>query len=238
MKMFTNLPGSLRFLFDVLRVLTVFFAAVWGLVMISSPLMQRKLNDGSKLSIAVGDVMFRIDPAAVKLQSNSASPGSLELYSLRGSLKMDLLSQDANLVSALRRTVLPVMVVLVAFSWVLFTALRNICANIEKGEVFTGKNQRLIRNVGLILIFGSVAGAAVGLWASHVMGVYLNHHVTLLGIPTSGQPIIGAEGVLDFIMPSGLFSAQSGLVTGLLVLVISEAFRQGLALKTENDLTV
>jgi Protein of unknown function (DUF2975) len=39
-------------------------------------------------------------------------------------------------------------------------------------------------------------------------------------------------------MPSGLFSAQSGLVTGLLVLVISEAFRQGLALKTENDLTV
>jgi hypothetical protein len=34
------------------------------------------------------------------------------------------------------------------------------------------------------------------------------------------------------------FAGVGGLIIGCLVLMLSEAFRQGLALKTENDLTV
>jgi hypothetical protein len=35
-----------------------------------------------------------------------------------------------------------------------------------------------------------------------------------------------------------MFTTQGGVLIGALVLVVAEAFRQGLNLKTENDLTV
>jgi hypothetical protein len=237
MKIFTNLPGSLRFLFSVLRVLTVLFALLWVLAILCGSWASRRLRDESHLTVSMGDILVLNHPAILELRADSAKPGALAVESFRGTLKLDLFSKDAELVSAIRRTVLPAMAVIVVFAWLLFTALRNVCANIERGDVFTEKNQRLVRDIGFILIAGSVAGAGVSLWGSFVMDGYLSHHVTLLGTQT-GQPIMGAGGVMHFMMPAGLFSAQSGLVTGLLVLVISEAFRQGLALKTENDLTV
>lgn len=237
MKLFTNLPGSLRFLFSVLRALTVFIAMVWSLMMLTGLLSGSGRRDGSKLMVALGEVIFRNDPAVVTLVPDQGKAGAIEVSSWQGSLKLDLFSKDAQLVSAIRWTLLPSMAVILVFTWLLFTALRNICANIEKGEVFSEKNLRLVRSVGVILIGGSVAAALTRFWASWVMDAYLNQHVTLQGTQT-GQPIMGLAGVLHFNLPSELFSTSSGLITGLLVLVIAEAFRQGLNLKNENDLTV
>ncbi len=236
MKTFPKLPGMLRFYFGLARFLSMVLAAFWLLTLTLTPWIQNLFMDEPKLMVTVGEVMLRVDPPAVGLDSNSAKPGSLGLSSLKGTLKMDLISKDADLVSTLRWTIFPSIAVLISFAWVFFGSLRNMCANIEQGEVFSDKNLRLVRGIGIALIAYSLASLVVGIWASHVMNGYLNQHVTMKGL-SAALSMRPGTGALSFLMPSGML-VEVSLVAGCLVLVVAEAFRQGLDLKTENDLTV
>lgn len=230
MKLFTNLPGNLRALFGALRLLVVVFAAFWFLTLTFNAWIQKRFVDDPKLIVTVGEVTATRAAHPPTLVSASAQPGSLILGDLHGPLQADLLSSDTALVSAVRWTVLPAMVVFVVFSWWLFGSLRAVCANIEHGEVFTETNLRLVRGIGGLLIAYSLVSLVVGFWGAHVMNGYLAQHVTATGFASS-------PGALRFSL-GGQFPQWGGFVTGLVVLVVSEAFRQGLTLKIENDLTV
>lgn len=227
MKLFTNLPGSLRFLFGLLRTLSVLLATLWLLALILGPWIQKQFSDEPRLMVTVGEVMLKVDPAVVSLDADNTKPGSLALSSMRGTLQMDLISKDADLVSAMRWTIFPAMAVFIGFTWVFFGSLSCLCANIQCGEIFSERNMCLVNRIGLALIAYSVAGMLAGLWGSYVMQEYFTRHITLTGFQAG-------SGSMGFLAPSGF----GALVAGCLVLVVSEAFRQGLALKTENDLTV
>jgi len=128
--------------------------------------------------------------------------------------------------------------VLIVFSYVLFTSLRNLCANLERGDVFNEENLRLVRRIGGYLIAYSLIGAGLEMWGSYILGGYFSQHVVLTGLKTSFQFPNGAGALQFFNRSAGLLTTQGGLLVGCLVLVVAEAFRQGLKLKTENDLTV
>lgn len=150
---------------------------------------------------------------------------------LRGLFQADLLTNDAALRSALQWTVLPAVVVLGGFAWLLFSALQALCCNIERHDIFTENNLNLMRRVGITILVSSVLGFAVQLFAARVMDGYISTHVTATGIALS-------NGIVRFTFPGGIFPSEFGVVTGFVVLLLTQAFRQGLQLKTENDLTV
>src|SRR6186713_920537 len=104
MKLFTNLPGSLRAFFGWGRFLVVILAAFWFLTLVFSPWIQRRFTDDPKLIVSVGEVSFRKAADAIGLKPDHAKPGSLNVAGLRGTLQADLLSDDSALVSALRST--------------------------------------------------------------------------------------------------------------------------------------
>lgn len=230
MKTYPNLAGGLRFYFGLARALALVFAAFWFLALTFSPALKQLFGDDPKLMVSVGEARLQTDTGAVSLASDTAKPGSLAVTSLRGSLQADLLSRDAALVAALRWTIYPCIAVFVAFTWWLFGSLREVCANIDQGEAFSEKNLRVMKRIGLILITSSVAGLVAQLWAAYAMGGYLTQHVVFSGIKNGGA--------VHFSLPGGLFPFESGIVTGFVVLLLTAAFRQGLNLKTENDLTV
>lgn len=236
MKLFTNLPGNLRALFGFLRIMTVIMAVFWLLTLTFNPWVRSRFAD-SKLIVTVGEITLPKAAEMIELTAKNAESGALALHNLRGTLQMDLCSKDAALVSALRWTMIPSMIVIIAFSWALFSSLRHVCANIEGGEVFSDRNLRLVRGIGVTLIVYSLVGTGLEIWASHVMGGYFSQHVVLTGLKTSLQ-FSGGSSALHFNLSPGLLSSQGGLVTGCLVLVVAQAFRHGLNLKTENDLTV
>jgi hypothetical protein len=149
-------------------------------------------------------------------------------------LEVDLGSNDPGMISAVRRALIPAFLVFSTFSWILFSALRNVCANIACGDVFSEKNLRLVRSIGLTLIVYNFAGGLVWIWGSQVFSGYLNQHVVLTGLAGGLQLPGGAL----FTLAPGPLASPGGLVTGCLVLVVAEAFRHGLNLKTENELTV
>ena len=237
MKLFTNLPGNLRALFGFLRILTIAFGLCWVLGLTVNTWLHYGFGQEAKFMVTMGEISLPTAPDAVGLSSNSAKPGSLGLLSLRGTLQADLCSQDAALVSALRQTILPFMAISIFFSYVLFTSLRNLCANLEVGDVFNEENLRLVRRIGVTLIVYSLAGIAAGFWSSAVLGIYFQEHVVLTGLKTTLQFPHGPA-TLQVGLTPGFLTNQGGLMTGCLVLVAAEAFRQGLNLKTENDLTV
>lgn len=237
MKVFTNLPGNLRALFGFLRLATLLLAIFWLLTFTFNTWIQRRFVNQPKLMVTVGEITLPAAPDAVMLASTRAGPGALALGALRGTLHADLCSPDAALASALRWAVGPAMLVAAGFAWLVFGALRELCGRIEQGEVFSERNLRLVRRLGLALIVYTFAGWAAELWASHLLGAYFHQHVVLTGLRTNlpfGRGLLS----LGLTLPPGFLAGQGGLVTGCLVLVVSEAFRQGLGLKTENDLTV
>jgi hypothetical protein len=233
MKLCPNLAGSLRFYFGLARVLILVFGAFWFFTLTFGPSIQRKFADQPKLMVSVGEVSIQPRSGPVQLNSPTASPGSLVLTGLRGPFQADLLSSDTALISALRWTIFPSITVLIVFSWLLCSALRSVCANIERREVFSDTNLRLVRNVGVLLLVFSGASLLVQLFTGHVMDGYLAQHVTASGLENAaGSP-------LHFqLLPEARLPIEPGFVMGLVVLLLSQAFRQGLALKTENDLTV
>jgi|GEM_PF-875764 len=237
MKLFTNLPGLLRPLFGFLRIATLIMAVFWGLNLTFNTWIQKSFGHDARLIATVGEISLPNSPDTILLDSDTATSGSLHIQSLRGTLQVDLANQDAALVSAIRRAIFPTMAVLIIFSYIVFTALRNLCRNLERGEVFTDENLRLVRKIGLNLTVYSLISGSLEVWASHVLGGYFHEHVTLTGLQAS-LPFAGASTALQFKLSAGLITTQGGVLIGLLVLVVAEAFRQGLQLKSENDLTV
>ena len=235
MKLFTNLPGNLRTLFGIFRLLTVVLAAFWLLSLTFHTWVQARFTDSPRLMLAIGEVHLRANAHEVGMTSDIDPKAAMEIGSLHGQLSANLASQDPALVNALRWTLFPSIAVFLLFYWLLFGALRDVCAHIEKGEVFSVRNLSVVKCIGMTLIGYGIFGALNGLWAGHVMGNYLSEHTVFTGLslaPSSVTPRIG------FMTTSGILSYQGAIIIGCVVLVITEVFRQGLALKTENELTV
>ncbi len=236
MKILTNLPRLLRGLFGILRVVTIALGFFWLLAVSNSWIIHR-FGGESKMIVTVGEMSLPAADNKLGLSSDTAKQGSLALHSLRGTLQVDLASQDPALVSALRLTIIPSMAVIIIFSYILCTSLRILCANLECGDVFNEENLRLVRRIGGTLVVSSLACMALGIFGSAVMGNYFRTHVVLTGFAAT-LPFPSGAMAVQLNLPSGLLTNQGGLLTGCLVLVLAEAFRQGLNLKTENDLTV
>ncbi len=237
MKLFTNLPGTLRALFGFLRIMTIIMAVFWALTLVYNTWIQKNFGHDTKLIATIGEISLPNTQGKIGLGSNTASPGSLVLSALRGTLQVDLAGQDSTLNSAIRQAIVPSMAVLILFSYVLFTALRNLCGNLAGGQVFNEENLRLVRRIGLNLILYCIISAGLEIWASHILSSYFTQHVVLTGLQAS-LPFAEGSGPLQFHVSAGLITTQGGVLIGCLVLVVAEAFRQGLSLKTENDLTV
>jgi len=231
MKSLSNLPAFLRTMFGF----AYRFCIIMGVLFVVGqvvPLFLPNLATDARFSdnltafrrIGYGNLSINLaHPVTVKTpNSGSTSVGFLEL---RGSILLLVDNKDPALVSAIYATLVPVGIVGTLFYILLFRLLRDLCGRIERGEVFSEKNLRSVRNVGLLLIISSVVSSALAFWCSLWLGSYLNRNATVTGI----------DATIDFSMLNLDFK---WLVTGLLVLLIAEAFRQGLLLKKENELTV
>lgn len=233
MKALNKLPGLLRSFFAFLRMMTLVLAVFWIGTMIYNGWIQKRTGHDGRLMATVGEIAL---PGPIGLGSDTATSGSLILPAVRGDLRADLASNDAALSTALRLAIIPSMAVLIVFAYLLFTLLRNLCGNLARGDVFNEANLRAVRLIGINLIVYSILGVVMEAWASHVLAGYFQQHVSISGLQAT-LPFSSVNS-FQFSLPASLVTAPGGILIGFLVLAVAEAFRQGLNLKTENDLTV
>ena len=218
------LTKILKWMFAVFAVAaglsTVFFCVLWLL----GP------NVPPDLRLGPYNVHILGQPGTIVLQNSM-----FDLSALRGNVHLRV-DQAQGLVETLRHYGLPVLILKTAFFALLFELLRRLFRNVGRGESFTRQTVRLVQITGLSLLVFSLVLSAGESWFGHGMYSYLSQHAML---QIAGTPLRLPAGSHGITFDSGSFPFGTPLFfSGLLVLALSEVFRQGLALKSENDLTV
>ena len=236
MKQFNNLTSNLRAFFGFLRLMTIVTGlfAILGVILELVILPAPGAGQSGGVNVTMGEVALQVDPAASELNIPGTQPRVMTLQSMRATLLARPGSPDPALRSAILQCTLPSMLVAAVTAYVLFTTLRQLCGNWEEGDMFSEENVRLVRRIGLTLVISSLVNALLILWSSAVVGNFLHTHVNI----GHGLKLIEFGGQIPFTPPAGIMSVPCGLVVGCLVLALTAAFRQGLKLKAENDLTV
>ena len=221
------LPKLFRWFFTVLVVL----AALAAVGIIVAILIDPKLPAGTHFG-----------PKAIEL---AGQPGSVELRpvdgdsdftvtALRGSVKL-FVAKAGGLIEVIKHHGLPVLLLNAIFFATLFELLRRLFRNVGRGESFTLQSVRLVQFVGFTLLAWSIVSAIAENWFMQAAYAYLAEHATVTITGTSLH-LPAARGMK---LPHASFPFGSPVFfSGLLVLALSEVFRQGLVLKSEHDLTV
>lgn len=182
--------------------------------------------DFSHLSIPL-EVTLDRTASSLEIESLKLNGANFRFDRLSGVILLNPRSPNPAVTKAIHYAIIPSFLIVCIVSWLICTLLRKICVRVEHGEIFSDTNLRYISNVGLVLLISPFCEGALTLW----LRIWLNHFLA------AEVKITGIAATLQF----GNWDWNSFIkevVTGFLVLLIAEAFRQGLALKKENDLTV
>jgi len=216
------LPRVLRWAFTAFTI----FCGIAALAILIVLMVDPKLPAGAQLGPKSVEVLGL--PGTVILQ-NFTFVAQLA----HGGLAMRV-NDASGLFEVLIHTGLPVALLHVLFFMLLFDLLRRLFRNVGRGESFTRPTFRLVQIIGFSLLGFSLVSALSDGWFVHVLLDYLTRHTVL---SVSGMPVHLPE-VEEFRFGDNSHAGGSYFFTGLLVLALSEVFRQGLALKNDSDLTI
>ncbi|MDR3526549.1 MAG: DUF2975 domain-containing protein [Rhizomicrobium sp.] len=216
------LPRVLRWGFTVFTVLCGIAAVAILVVMAVDP----KLPGNANLGTAKVELMGL--PGTIFLENST-----LGAQLAHGGLSMRV-NDAAGLFEIIKHTGLPVALLCVLYFMLLFELLRRLFRNVGRGESFTRPTFRLVQIIGFSLLGYSLVSAAAEGWFVHQILDYLGHHTA---VTVSGMAV-QLPRVEEFRFGDNTNLGSSYFFTGLLVLALSEVFRQGLALKNDSDLTI
>jgi hypothetical protein len=218
------LPKFLRWMFTVFVIFTALGAVTVLVVMLIDPTLPPSTHFGPMKTD------FLDQPGSIVFKDSAFA-----LTAFRGGLAISI-QNAGGLIELLKHFGLPLVLLRIVFFLVVFELLRRLFRNVGRGESFTQPTLRLVQILGVSLLVYSLVSAFAEAWFVHAMYSYVvqNALITISGspvhLPQSHNLRISTGN--DFPFGTPIF------FSGLLVLALSEVFRQGLALKHENDLTV
>lgn len=224
------LPKLFRSVCAVLAVLTALAAVVLIVVMAIDPALPADAHFGPVRGEVLGQ------PAAIALQPDAGGQGppAFTVTAFHGSVAMTV-EKPAGMIELFKTYGLPILLIHAVFFTALFELLRRLFRNVGRGESFSPQSVRLVQIIGVSLVVFSFLSAVGESWFVPAMYSYLVEHteIAISGTPVRLPPAESPTWLgLRFPLGSPAF------LSGLLVLALAEVFRQGLALKRDNDLTV
>ncbi len=222
------LPKCLRWVFCVFSV----FAALGAVAILVLWIVDPRLPAGTHFGPIPVDLLGQ--PGTVVLRAANGD-SDLSIMALHGDLSVSM-GQAGGLVEIVKHYGLPLVFINLIFFVVLFDLLCRLFRNVARGESFTRQSVVLVQSIGVSLLVFSLVSAFAESWFSHAIYGYLVQHAM---ISISGTPLhLPVEHGFSISGGHGSPFGAPVFWSGLLVLALSEVFRQGLALKSENDLTV
>jgi Protein of unknown function (DUF2975) len=220
-----TLPNIFRWIFTVFVGLLSFAAFLVIVLMLVNPHVPLGAHMGPR-TVDVGgqSVTVQLTPAGGDFDFQAtAFHGTVTFF----------IGKASGLIETMKRYGLPLWLVHILFLIALFELLRRLFRNVGHGESFSPGTVRLVQGIAGLLIAGSfILALAQGLFGQAVIG-YLGQHAV---ITVSGTSVH---------LPASMFARHryfffdtAMFCYGLLVLALSEVFRQGVALKRENELTI
>ena len=217
------LPKVLRWMFTFFVIVMTLGAIAVCVVMVIDP----SLPPGAHFGPMKAD--FFGQPGSIVFRDSAFAQTAF-----RGGLAISI-QNAGGLIEMLKHYGLPLILMKIVFVIVVFELLRRLFRNVGRGESFTQPTLRLVQILGVSLLVYSLASACAEAWFVHAMYSYL---VQIAQIAISGSPVHLPQSHGMHIKVSNFPFGTPMFFSGLLVLALSEVFRQGLVLKRENDLTV
>ena len=180
-----------------------------------------------------GEVLGQATEFGLQPALTGQNESVLTLHAFNGNMAMTV-KQPAGFVAVLEQYGFPMLLLYALFLTGLFDVLRRLFRNVGRGESFTPQSVGLVQIVGASLIVFAVISTIGESWFTEAAFSYLMQHTDIV---VSGTPLrLPHPGAVrfDHWLPFG----RAAFWYGLLVLALAEVFRQGLALKQDNELTV
>jgi len=229
----SKLPRFFHHLFAVLEVLPLIAGVIVCGLVVALP----RISHNAELEVGLGDIGLAPESGALTAQAGDSKAETISIKNLRGTISVRNPDGGNGILDLTRWSILPLCLVYAGFITVLFDFLRRLFRNVERGESFTERSVHLVHKIGMTIIVFTFLSAAAATWHDHAVSNYLNQHATVQGlkmaftVPHDNSFIFGSRQI-EF------HFSWMGILTGLLVLSLGEVFRQGLALKEENELTI
>jgi hypothetical protein len=219
------LSKALRWLFTFSAAVTALFAVSVVVLMLVDP----KIPAGAHFGPATLDFGGEPGTVVVTPEKNDIK---VEMTGLNGAVRLSM-DQGGGFFELLKHYGLPILLLNALFFTALFDLLRRLFRNVGRGDSFTPQTVRFVQIIGFgLLVFSLVSAAAQGLFEYRAL-TYLADH-TAFSVSGNALHLPHPD---DIHFGGGPFGSPI-FFSGLLVLALSEVFRQGLALKRESDLTV
>lgn len=201
-----SLASVIKVILDITFYLAIFAGVLLVIVTIAIPLID------SKHLTQNPEVSFELDPAIYHISSDSLGIEEAPIHEARGKIKIEGVSNRRMLIGVGFALILLGVVVLV------LAKLREIFQTLKGADPFSPANAGRIRFIGLAVIFGELARAAIDFgyavdtaWHFRTVGLTIRPHF---------EP--------DVVV----------ILLGMIVLVLSEVFRLGTLMKEEQRLTL
>jgi len=222
------LPTLFRWAFAVLTVLFGLAALAICIALIVNP----HLPPGTQFGPITLDLGGQ--PGTLALRPVGAD-SNLVATLFRGTITLAI-NQAGGLIEVIKHYGLPLVLLETLFLMALFELLRRLFRNVSRGESFSPATIRLVQFVGgLLIVFSIVLAFAENVFANAAFAYLASHAV----ITVSGTAVhLPQPGFHLFPHPHGIPFGSPLFFSGLLVLALSEVFRQGLALKKDSELTI
>jgi hypothetical protein len=216
------------------KILRWVFTALMGITLIAGAAILFAIVNPSVFSghgtMQISPVTLAPEAGSISVRSDAGEIITIKTVDAAVSIKPQA---HTGLVKLIATYVLPVSLVYIAFFAFLFDMLRRLFRNVSRGESFSDGNLRLVRLIGYSTLVFSLAAAVAESWLEKAIFDYFKLHTAIPGFKLQFETTYGIT------LHGGEASFQwTWFLTGLLVLALAEVFRQGQALKRENDLTV
>ncbi len=224
------LPKLFRWLFTILEGLLALGALCIAVAILIHPSLPPNAHFGPfQREVGGQTATFSLQPPP------SGGASVLTVQAFNGNATMTV-NGPAGLIALLIGHGLPLILTYVLFLGVLFDLLRRLFRNVGRGESFTPQSVRLVQIVGGALIAFAIVASVIKAWYTHMVVAYLLQHtdIAISGTPVRLPHLDPQSMQFGHWLPLG----DSVFWSGLLVLALAEVFRQGLALKRDNELTV
>ena len=231
-----KLASELRKLFGFFRWLNLALLVLSPLVLVTTP--RSGSNSGWR---DVTHVYFDPRSAPAHISTASGQPAGLSLSTLAGEVRLhDAEAAGPELTRLARWTRLARQLTLFGLGFLLSHYLWRLCREVERGHVFTESNLALIKRFGASLMVADVVVSGVHTWCQYRIGGYVERHLNF-GSLKALATVEETGGLPSLLVRHFRHIYQDGgdlFITGLLVLLLAQVFRQGLALQRDSELTV
>jgi Protein of unknown function (DUF2975) len=221
------LPKIFRWVFTILVVL----ASLGALAILAIILVNPHLPPGVHFGPFTTDLGGQ--PVTVLLRPANGD-FDFQATAFRGTITF-FVDKAGGLLETMKRYGMPLMFLRALFLVALFELLRRLFRNVGRGDSFSLGTIRLVQTVAILLIASSfILAFAENMFGRAVISYFAQHAV----ITVSGTSVRLPASHFAMFPTHHIPFDGAMFFYGLLVLALSEVFRQGLALKTENELTV